>query len=161
MLQLAATLEVFDVSEGAYPAVQVKVTNETGHKLPSGYPEVRRVWINVKAYDEGEALIFESGVYDFDTAYLSHDEGVKIYKIKPGASYRLADLVGVEPGPLGDGEGPSSPPRSLFWQAYPRGRFLRIRERGDFPRMTVERVRRVPMMVQTRQRQQKRGKLSL
>jgi hypothetical protein len=99
MLQLAATLEVFDVSEGAYPTVQVKVTNETGHKLPSGYPEGRRVWINVKAYGQSEALIYESGAYDFDTAYLSHDEDVKIYKIKPGASYRLADLVGVEPGP--------------------------------------------------------------
>jgi len=99
MLELAATLEVFDISEGVYPKIQVKVTNETGHKLPSGYPEGRRMWINVKAYDESMALIYESAAYDFDTAALDHDEAAKIYQIKPGASYRLADLLGVEPGP--------------------------------------------------------------
>ncbi|MBC8366603.1 T9SS type A sorting domain-containing protein [bacterium] len=98
LLQLSATLELIDTSSGA-PSLQVKVTNETGHKLPSGYPEGRRMWINVKAYDESMALIYESAAYDFDTADLSHDEDAKIYEIKPGTSYRLANLLGGEPGP--------------------------------------------------------------
>jgi hypothetical protein len=98
LLQLSATLELIDTSGGT-PSLQVKVTNETGHKLPSGYPEGRRMWINVKAYDEGMALIYESAAYDFGSADLSHDADAKIYEIEPGTSYRLADLLGLEPGP--------------------------------------------------------------
>jgi cytochrome c553 len=41
----------------------VKVTNLTGHKLISGYPEGRRMWLNVKWYDAGNVLIREDGEY--------------------------------------------------------------------------------------------------
>jgi len=42
-LQLAATLEV--------ESHEVKVINHTGHKLITGYPEGRRMWLNIKWYD--------------------------------------------------------------------------------------------------------------
>jgi len=41
----------------------VKVTNLTGHKLITGYPEGRRMWLNVKWYDDGALLLREDGAY--------------------------------------------------------------------------------------------------
>ncbi|MEJ2303426.1 MAG: fibronectin type III domain-containing protein [Anaerolineales bacterium] len=55
-LNLAASLEVAGNS--------LKITNLTGHKLISGYPEGRRMWLNVKWYDSGDALLREDGKYD-------------------------------------------------------------------------------------------------
>ncbi|MGD9141785.1 MAG: hypothetical protein PVJ42_09630, partial [bacterium] len=54
MLGLAATLDVTPEDFG----VTVRVTNETGHKLPSGYPEGRRVWLNVKGLNAADSLIY-------------------------------------------------------------------------------------------------------
>ncbi|MCO4774052.1 MAG: hypothetical protein KDA24_28725, partial [Deltaproteobacteria bacterium] len=54
-LTRAASLEVQGNS--------VKVTNLTGHKLISGYPEGRRMWLNVKWYDAANTLIREDGAY--------------------------------------------------------------------------------------------------
>jgi len=99
MLQLAATLELEEVLGEGQPAVEVTVTNETGHKLPSGYPEGRRMWLNVKAFDASETLIYESGAYDAATGVLTHDEDAQIYQIKPGISSNLATALGVEAGP--------------------------------------------------------------
>ena len=42
----------------------VKVTNLTGHKLITGYPEGRRMWLNIKWYDGTGVLIREDGKYD-------------------------------------------------------------------------------------------------
>jgi hypothetical protein len=45
-LRMAASLTVID---GTPP--RVKITNLTGHKLITGYPEGRRMWLNIKWYD--------------------------------------------------------------------------------------------------------------
>jgi hypothetical protein len=79
--------------------LEVQVTNETGHKLPTGYPEGRRMWINVKFYDELMNLISESGAYDPNTGILIKDPEIKIYEIKPGLDEVTAPLVGVPVGP--------------------------------------------------------------
>ncbi|MDD3643327.1 MAG: Ig-like domain-containing protein, partial [Candidatus Krumholzibacteria bacterium] len=94
MLQNAATLEVIPEEFG----ISVKVTNETGHKLPSGYPEGRRIWLNVVGLDAAGTKIFESGAYDFDTAVLTHDSQAKVYEIHPGLSPALAGALGLEAG---------------------------------------------------------------
>jgi hypothetical protein len=94
MLKMAATLEIFPEDFG----ITVRVTNETGHKLPSGYPEGRRIWLNVKAYDSTAALVYESAHYDFDTADLTHDDDAKIYEIHPGLSPGLAGALGLTAG---------------------------------------------------------------
>jgi len=99
MLQKAATLEVTEDARGGYPGVNVRVINETGHKLPSGYPEGRRIWVNVKAYDAGMSLIYESGAYNPVTAELNYDADAKIYHIELGTSHRLADILGITAGP--------------------------------------------------------------
>jgi hypothetical protein len=41
----------------------LKVINLTGHKLISGYPEGRRMWLNVKWYDAANNLLREDGKY--------------------------------------------------------------------------------------------------
>ncbi|MBN1341010.1 MAG: hypothetical protein JXA03_16900, partial [Bacteroidales bacterium] len=96
MLQHAATMEL--TVDQANKTVDVKITNETGHKLPSGYPEGRRLWINLRAYNSVTSQFFESGFYDYATATLDKN-GTKIYEIKPGLSPGLAALVGLTPGP--------------------------------------------------------------
>jgi hypothetical protein len=55
-LNLAASLSVSGNT--------LKVTNLTGHKLISGYPEGRRMWINIKWYDASNGLLREDGRYD-------------------------------------------------------------------------------------------------
>ena len=41
----------------------LKVTNLTGHKLISGYPEGRRMWLNIKWYNSADTLVREDGAY--------------------------------------------------------------------------------------------------
>lgn len=41
----------------------VKVVNQTGHKVISGYPEGRRMWLNIKWYDANSVLLREDGKY--------------------------------------------------------------------------------------------------
>jgi hypothetical protein len=41
----------------------LSVVNLTGHKLISGYPEGRRMWLNIKWYDDGNNLLREDGKY--------------------------------------------------------------------------------------------------
>jgi Bacterial Ig domain/FlgD Ig-like domain/Cytochrome c554 and c-prime len=99
MLQMAATLEITSAPIDFEPAVTVRVINETGHKLPSGYPEGRRVWINVRAYDGTANLVYESGGYNAATGELAHDDDLKVYHIEPGTSTRLGSALGIDDGP--------------------------------------------------------------
>jgi hypothetical protein len=99
MLTRAASLELTSSPAQGQLAITTRVINETGHKLPSGYPEGRRIWLNVRAYDAGSSLVYESGAYDPATGELTHDEDAKIYHIEPGISSRLAPVVGLPAGP--------------------------------------------------------------
>jgi hypothetical protein len=78
-LALAASLEV----EGD----EVKVINHTGHKLITGYPEGRRMWLNIKWFDENETLLREDGEYgDIEVSI----DGV------PTTVRSILDLTGAE-----------------------------------------------------------------
>lgn len=89
-LSQAATLTV---DEGTNT---VKIVNHTGHKLISGYPEGRRMWLNIKWYDAGGALIHEDGAYGPIAVQLNGtpltvnsildlaDPNTKIYEAQPG-----------------------------------------------------------------------------
>lgn len=79
--------------------LEVTVTNETGHKLPTGYPEGRRMWLNVKFYDDSMALLSESGAYDPLTGVLTRDAAIKVYEAELGLDETTAPLVGETPGP--------------------------------------------------------------
>lgn len=65
-IQTAASLEVqgpesVDLGQGL--DLSVTVTNETGHKLPTGYSEGRVMWIEVTARFEDE-VVWSSGLWD-------------------------------------------------------------------------------------------------
>ena len=85
-LQEAARLWVTTKPVAGAVVATVRVKNETGHKLPTGYPEGRRMWINVRGYDAATALVFESGEYDAATARLLHDPQEKVYEALMGQS---------------------------------------------------------------------------
>ncbi len=95
MLQLATSMTGTPQPFG----LTVRVTNETGHKLPSGYPEGRRIWLHVRAVDEFGVQLYESGHYDGSTAELTHDDDLKVYEIHPGLSPAVAGLLGLPAGP--------------------------------------------------------------
>ena len=72
------------VSAGSNMTVTVRVTNLTGHKLPTGYPEGRRMWLYVQATDGSSTVFFESAAYDTANGFLTEDAQAKIYETKPG-----------------------------------------------------------------------------
>lgn len=53
--------------------VTVRVTNNAGHKVPSGYPDGRRMWINLVVNDAAQNVVYRSGHYDPATAQLYND----------------------------------------------------------------------------------------
>jgi len=61
LLRAAAIKDL--VYNSATGALSFKVQNNTGHKLLSGYPEGRRVYINVQAYSN-ENMVYEINPYD-------------------------------------------------------------------------------------------------
>jgi hypothetical protein len=80
----------------------VRVTNLTGHKLISGYPEGRRMWLNIKWYDSGNNLLREDGEYGTITVSIDgtptqvetildlHDSNTKIYEAHYGMTKEWA-----------------------------------------------------------------------
>lgn len=85
MLENAASLEVTGVAlDGDEATATVRVTNLTGHKLPTGYPEGRRMWIEVTVLDaSGEVAPGGSGVFDA-TGHLIHDDQLRSYESELG-----------------------------------------------------------------------------
>jgi len=107
-LDLAASLIVVDDT--------VRVVNHTGHKLISGYPEGRRMWLNIKWYDASNNLLREDGEYGEITVDIGgtptqvksitdlHDPNTKIYEAHYGMTQEWAQtLMTVNPvhyGPI-------------------------------------------------------------
>jgi hypothetical protein len=71
MLRNAASIEAKTVNVAGTDKLRVRVYNETGHKLPTGYPEGRRMWVNVKFLDANDKLLKETNRYDLATGVLS------------------------------------------------------------------------------------------
>jgi len=79
-------------------ALRVRTINETGHKLPTGHNEGRRIWVSVRFYGGNGALIREYGHYDPSTAHL--DEGsTRVYEIRVGLSWDASMATGLPEGP--------------------------------------------------------------
>lgn len=64
-------------------SLRVRVLNRAGHKLPTGFPDGRRIWLNVKYLDCNEQQVLELGGYDFGTATLDA-ASTKVYECHLG-----------------------------------------------------------------------------
>jgi len=78
------------------------VVNLTGHKLISGYPEGRRMWLNIKWYDATSSLLREDGKYDIVTTISGtpvksivnlNDPNTKIYEALYGMTQEWANQL--------------------------------------------------------------------
>lgn len=78
--------------------LNVRIINQTGHKLPTGYGEGRRMWINVKFLNNLGQVIGEHGAYNAARAKLDKSS-TKIYEVEFGADEALAALYGLVSGP--------------------------------------------------------------
>jgi len=106
LLKTAAELKT---TRGPDAHLQVRVTNLTGHKLPSGYPEGRRMWLNVQFLDRRGNIIAEHGKYadQADTLKgkpvkaptLIDPEKTVVYEVIPGISPTMAKRFNAKPGP--------------------------------------------------------------
>lgn len=93
MLERAATLDV----EQTGALMRVRVTNESGHKLPTGHIEGRRAWVNIRFFDSADQLLAEVGAYDESEAEL-HLEGTTIFEMQVGLSDDAAAATGLPAG---------------------------------------------------------------
>jgi hypothetical protein len=94
MLERAATLELSRVG----PDLNVRVINESGHKLPTGHIEGRRVWINVKFKDAQGNIVAEHGHYDEAEAELD-EASTTVYEMHLGLSVYASEVTGLPAGP--------------------------------------------------------------
>lgn len=94
MLRDASDLEL--VKDGSQ--LRARIVNQTGHKLPTGYPEGRRMWVNVKFLDSAGEVVAERGAYDLETADLSTGD-TKVYEAKFAISPAAAAVYNKPVGP--------------------------------------------------------------
>ena len=89
----------------------VRVVNLTGHKLISGYPEGRRMWLNVKWKDAAGLVIAEDGAYGpipvqidgqpttVDSLLNLHEPYVPVYEVHGAVTQEWASqLTALNPG---------------------------------------------------------------
>ncbi len=96
MLQRAATLQVSQ--EGG--SVRVRVINESGHKIPTGHIEGRRMWVTVRLLNDTGATLHEYGGYHAEKAELDA-ASTEVYEMLVGLSPAAAALTGYSAGPTG------------------------------------------------------------
>jgi len=105
LLQEAASLDIRFSRPGH---ATLKITNKTGHKLPSGYEEGRRMWINAVFLGSAGKVLNEIGKYadKNDTIFgesvkaptLIDPEQTRVYEILFGISDAQAKKYGVQAG---------------------------------------------------------------
>lgn len=95
-LLLAATIQNLNYTT-ATGALSFRILNNTGHKLISGYPEGRRMFVNIQAYDADNNLIYEVNPYDYTVGTLKGMPGTTlgvnevyvdklVYEVHPSSS---------------------------------------------------------------------------
>ncbi len=95
-LERAASLTVTASRDSVGVAATVRVTNLTGHKLPTGYPEGRRMWIELIGQDSAGNTLFWSGRYT--DGNLIRDADIKVYEVIRGLTDTTAAASGLPPG---------------------------------------------------------------
>ena len=105
LLQEAVSLDIRFSKPGH---ASLRITNKTGHKLPSGYEEGRRMWVNTVFLDSSGKVLKEIGKYaeKDDTIFgesvkaptLLDPEQTRVYEILFAISEAQAKKYSVKPG---------------------------------------------------------------
>jgi len=105
MLKTASSLEIKTSGEGK---AVLRITNLTGHKLPTGYPEGRKMWVNARFFDSSGALLKEVGKYapredtllgkPVTAPTLLDPEQTRVYECLPAISDAQAKKYNKQPG---------------------------------------------------------------
>jgi hypothetical protein len=93
MLRAAADVEAL----ARAGRLHVRVTNMGGHKLPTGYGEGRRMWVQVRFFD-GQTLVGVRGAYDFNSAALQGQD-TTVFEIVHGLDASMAASTNLPVGP--------------------------------------------------------------
>lgn len=93
MLRKAGSLTVELRDNSGMKTAIVQVTNHSGHKLPTGYPEGRQMWLQLQAFDSLGNLIYKSGHYNPLSGDLDHDPDLKVYEVRQDITPELAALL--------------------------------------------------------------------
>jgi hypothetical protein len=115
--------------------LRVTVTNLTGHKLITGYPEGRRMWLNLVWKDSGGAVIHEDGAY----GPLPRDPVLDL----DGGSHQVESILDLENAVIYEAE----PGMDQQWAAqlsslgYPDGMVLGYDRLTDAPYHTLGELR--------------------
>ncbi|MBK8252609.1 MAG: MYXO-CTERM sorting domain-containing protein [Polyangiaceae bacterium] len=64
--------------------VSVRVTNNTGHKFPTGYVDGRRAWVAIEIVDKNGVIHSLAGGYDDATGDIAQDPPTHVYKAVHG-----------------------------------------------------------------------------
>jgi hypothetical protein len=101
--QDTATISVGDPRiDAGHLAFDVRVTNNTGHKFPSGYPS-RRAWLHVTVRNAAGAVVFESGAINDSGLITGADSDRDAAKYEPHyEEISSADQVQIYESILGD-----------------------------------------------------------
>jgi len=83
-LEIISAAPEFEVESGETVALTVRLTNKTGHKLPTGYPEGRRVYLEVTLKLAGSSAQMVTGRWDPATGDLVEDAQLHTYETKHG-----------------------------------------------------------------------------
>lgn len=89
--------DAVDVLAWTNGGLRVRLVNQTGHKLPTGYGEGRRMWIHVAFLDAGNQVIAERGAYDAATATLTTND-TKVYEVQHGLDAAQSAATGLPVG---------------------------------------------------------------
>jgi glucose/arabinose dehydrogenase len=99
MLQQAAKVDV-DFQETNNLTV-VRITNLTGHKLPTGYTQGRRMWVRIVAYNDNGDEVFSACQYDPLTGILIDDANCIVFEALQAITPKFAAMLNpqVQAGP--------------------------------------------------------------
>mgnify|MGYP001827056732 CR=1 FL=1 len=83
MLQSAVKLEILSAEiEDGEAAIRLRLTNNSGHKAPTGYPS-RRMWLHIRVTDSNGEVVFESGRINDDGSINGADNDTDPGRMEP------------------------------------------------------------------------------
>ena len=83
MLQNAVTLEILSAGiDDDEAEIRLRLTNHSGHKVPTGYPS-RRMWLHLRVTDSNGQVVFESGKINADGSITGADNDTDLSRIEP------------------------------------------------------------------------------